>query len=313
MTSSIHKPTDPRTPAPGNEPKVMTMTEPIVVGVDGSTSSLQAVTWAAQEATLRKAPLHVVHAALRWAYDVPLVPQPAHWGPTEEAACKELLHQAVEQAHSDAPTLKITTEILDGSAAEAIAAAAETAQLIVVGRRGLGGFTGLLLGSVSYDLAARSPCPVVIVNRLPTTQDTEIAVGVTGRTDQDPLLEFAFNEAALRRRPLRAVHAWTHPTTRAPGDMQPLVYDVEDLGNEEARLLAESLGGRRERFPDVTLIEHVVHEHPAKALIDASETAELVIVGTPARKLFLTSTVRALLHHARAPVAVHRASHPRGN
>ncbi|MEU4410934.1 universal stress protein [Streptosporangium sp. NPDC023963] len=289
------------------------MTDPVVVGVDGSTSSLQAVTWAAQEATLRKAPLHVVHAALRWAYDVPLVPQPAHWGPAEEAACKELLCQAAEQARSEAPTVEVTTEILDGSAAEAIATAAETAQLIVVGRRGLGGFTGLLLGSVSYDLAARSPCPVVVVNRLPTAQDTTIAVGLTGRPDQDPLLEFAFNEAVLRRRPLRAVHAWTHPATRAPGDMQPLVYDVEEVGNEEARLLAESLGGRRERFPDVTLIEHVVHEHPAKALVDASESAELVVVGAPGRALFLTSTVRALLHHAQAPVAVHRTSRPRRN
>ncbi|MGJ6969378.1 universal stress protein [Streptosporangium sp. G11] len=289
------------------------MTEPIVVGVDGSTSSLQAVTWAAQEAALRKAPLRLVHAALRWAYDVPLVPQPAHWGPTEEAACKKLLHQAAEQARSDAPTLTITTEILDGNAAEAIATAAETAQLIVVGHRGLGGFTELLLGSVSHDLAARSPCPTVIVNRLRTTQDTEIAVGVTGRTDQDPLLEFAFNEAALRRRPLRAVHAWTHPTTRAPGDMQPLVYDIEDIGNEEARLLAESLGGWRERFPDVTLIEHVVHKHPGKALIDASETAELVVVGAPGRTMFLASTVRTLLHHAQAPVAVHRTSHARRN
>ncbi|MEU4541533.1 universal stress protein [Streptosporangium sp. NPDC023825] len=287
------------------------MTDPIVVGVDGSRSSRQAVTWAAQEATLRKAPLHVVHAALRWAYDVPLVPQPAHWGPAEEAACEELLRQAAEQARSDSPTLKVTTEILDGSAAEAIATAAETAQLIVVGRRGLGGSTGLLLGSVSYDLAARSPCPVVVVNQPPTARDTEIVVGLTGRTGQDCLLEFAFDEAVLRRRPLRAVHAWTHPATRAPGDMQPLVYDVEEVGDEEARLLAESLGGWRERFPGVTLVEHVVHEHPAKALIDASESAELVIVGAPGRTMFLTSTVRSLLHHAQAPVAVHRTSHAR--
>ncbi|MFB9681098.1 universal stress protein [Streptosporangium vulgare] len=289
------------------------MTDPIVVGVDGSASSLQAVTWAAQEAALREAPLHIVHAALRWAYDVPLVPQPAHWGPAEEAACKELLQRAVEQARSDAPTLEVTTEILDGGAAEAIAIAAEAAQLIVVGRRGLGGFTGLLVGSVSYDLAARSPCSVVVVNRPPAAQDTEIVVGVTGRADQDPLLEFAFAEATLRRRPLRAVHAWTHPTTRAPGDMQPLVYDIKDVGDEEARLLAESLGGWRERFPDVTLVEHVAHEHPAKALIDASETAELVIVGAPGRRLFLTSTVRALLHHAQAPVVVHRPPHARRN
>jgi nucleotide-binding universal stress UspA family protein len=289
------------------------MTEPIIVGVDGSTSSLQAVTWAAQEATLRGAPLRIVHAALRWAYDVPLVPQPAHWGPAAEAACQELLRQAAEQAHTDAPAVKVTTEIVDGGAAEAIAATAETAQLIVVGSRGLGGFAGLLLGSVSCDLAARSPCPVVIVNQLRPGHDAEIAVGVTGRTDQGPVLEFAFEEAALRQRPLRAVHAWTHPAVRAPDDMQPLVYDVESVGHEEARLLAESLGGWREKFPDVTLIEHVVHEHPAKALIDASKTAELVVVGAPGRAMFLDPAVHTLLHHAQAPVAVHRTSRTRRN
>ncbi|GAA2987368.1 universal stress protein [Streptosporangium longisporum] len=286
------------------------MTQPIIVGVDGSPPSLHALTWAAQEATLRKAPLRIAHAALRWAYDVPLAPQPAHWGPAEEAARNELLHHAAEQAHSDAPTLKITTEILDGNPAEAITTAATTAQLIVVGHRGLGGFTGLLLGSVSTNLAAHSPCPVVIVNPPHTTPDTEIAVGVTGRTDQDPTLEFAFNEATLRQRPLRAIHAWTHPATRAPGDMQPLLYDVEGIGDEEARLLAESLAGWRDRFPDVTLIEHVVHEHPAKALINASATAELVVAGTSGP--LLGPTVRALLHHTQAPVAVvHHSSRTR--
>jgi len=287
------------------------MTEPIIVGVDGSTPSLQALSWAAREATLRKAPLRVVHAALRWAYDVPLVPQPIYWGPSEEAACEDLLHRAAEQARSGDPALQVTTEILDGNAAEAIATVARGAQLIVVGHRGLGGFAGLVLGSVSYDLAARSPCPVVIVNQPHTTRDSEIVVGVTGRADQSPVLEFAFEEAALHRRPLRAVHSWMHPASRAPGDMQPLVYDVEGVVDEEARLLSESLGGWRERFPDVTLVEQVVHKHPAKALIDASETAELVVVGGHNPAMFLNSTVRALLHHARAPVAVHRTSHAR--
>ncbi|GAA3507619.1 nucleotide-binding universal stress UspA family protein [Streptosporangium album] len=289
------------------------MTEPIVVGVDGSASSLQAVAWAAQEAVLRNAPLRIVHAALRWAYDVPLVPQPAHWGPAAEATSQELLRQAAEQAHADTPMVMVTTEIVDGAAAEAIAAAAETAQLIVVGSRGLGGFAGLLLGSVSRDLAARSPCPVVVVNWPRTGHGTEIVVGVTGHPDQGPVLEFAFGEAALRGLPLRAVHAWTHPAVRAPGDMQPLVLDIESVGQEEARLLAESISGWREKFPDVPLIEHVAHEHPAKALIDASEAAELVVVGAPGWARIFGSTVHALLHHAHAPVVVvrHATSHTR--
>ncbi|MFD8530017.1 universal stress protein [Streptosporangium canum] len=280
------------------------MADPIVVGVDGSASSLQAVAWAAREAALRGAPLRIVYVALRWAYDVPLVPQPAHWGPDMEAASRQLLRQAAERARADAPAVTVTTEILDGAAAEAIAAAARSAQLAVVGSRGRGGFAGLLLGSVSGDLAARSPCPVVIVGRPRAGHGAEIVVGVAGRPGQDPMVRFAFEEAVLRRLPLRAVHAWTHPAARGPGDMQPLVYDVEGVGQEEARLLAESLAGWREKFPDVTFVEHVVHEHPAKALSDASPSAALVVVGAPGRTSFFGSTTYALLHHAQAPVAV---------
>ncbi|WP_344979454.1 universal stress protein [Streptosporangium fragile] len=287
------------------------MAAPVVVGVDGSASSFQAVAWAAEEAALRGAPLRVVHAALRWAYDVPLVPQPAHWGADAEASVRELLRQATERAHAAAPGLEVTTEVVDGAAAGALAAAAGTAQLAVVGSRGRGGFTGLLLGSVGRDLAAEAPCPVVVVRHPPARDGAEIVAGVTGRPDQEPVLRFAFEEAALRGLPLRALHAWTHPATRAPGDMQPLVYDVEGVGQEEARLLAESLGGWREKFPDVPLVEHVVHEHPGKALVDASETAELVVVGPRSRGKVLGSTVYALLHHAHAPVAVvrHLAPH----
>ncbi|MEV4250492.1 universal stress protein [Streptosporangium canum] len=280
------------------------MADPIVVGVDGSAPSLQAVAWAAREAALRGAPLRIVHVALRWAYDVPLVPQPAHWGPDMEAASRQLLRQAAERARADAPAVTVTTEILDGAAAEAIAATARSAQLIVVGGRGRGGFAGLLLGSVSGDLAARSPCPVVIVGRPQAGHGAEIVVGVTGRPGRDPVVRFAFEEAVLRRLPLRAVHAWTHPAVRGPGDMQPLVYDVESVGQEEARLLAESLAGWREKFPDVTFVEHVVHGHPAKALGDASPSAALVVVGAPGRTSLFGSTVHALLHHAQAPVAV---------
>lgn len=280
------------------------MAGPIVVGVDGSQASLWAVSWAAREATLRGAPLHLVHVTLRWAYDVPLVPQPPHWGVAAESAARELLRHAAERARAEAPGTAVSTELADGATAEAIIAAAGTARMIVVGSRGLGGFTGLLLGSVSRALADRSPCPTVVVGLPPAEHGGEIVVGVTGHPGQEHLLEFAFGEAAARRLPLRMVHAWTHPASRAPGDMQPLVFDVEGVGQEEARLLAESVGGWRERFPDVPFVEQVVHEHPARALIDASASAELVVVGAPGRARILGSTAHALLHHSRAPVAV---------
>ncbi|MEO3873844.1 universal stress protein [Nonomuraea sp. B12E4] len=283
------------------------MAMPIVVGVDGSAPSLLAASWAGQEAAIRDAPLHIVHAAVHWSHSVPLVPQPPTWGSGAEAAAREMLHQAAIHAGAGRPRLSITTEIVDGGASETLVNAAEEAQLIVVGHRGRGGFAELLLGSVSRYVVARSPCPVAVIRQPHAGDRGEIVVGVTGRAGQEPLLDFAFREAASRSAALRAVHAWVHPAVREPGDMQPLLYDVEGVGEEESLLLAEAIAGWRERFPDVTLIQQVVHEHPAKALINASTNTDLVVVGahTGARSLLgLGSTAHAVLHHSRAPVVV---------
>ncbi|XVQ90021.1 universal stress protein [Microbispora siamensis] len=285
------------------------MAEPIVVGVDGSTPSLQAAGWAGQEAELRGAPLRIVYATLRWPYYVPLVPQPASWGPDAEAAARAVLDQATVHARAGRPHLAVSAEIVDGAAAEALVAAAEGAQLIVVGNRGRGGFAELLLGSVSRYVTARAPCPVAVVRQMGEGGRDEITVGVTGHPDQEPVLEFAFREAALRHAGLRAVHAWTHPAATELGNLQPFVYGVDSVGAEEARLLAESIAGRRENFPDVTLTERVMQEHPAKALIEASAETDLVIIGAHtgmAARLGLGATAHAVLHHAGAPVIVVR-------
>lgn len=278
---------------------------PIVVGADGSAPSLQAVGWAGREAAIRDAPLRMVYVVPRWAHDVPLVPQPHAWGTRTEAAVRETLDHAAVHARAGRPRLSVTTDMIDGRPADVLVSAAEEAQLLVVGSRGRGGFAELLLGSVSRDVVARAPCPVAVIRQPPPADRGEIVVGVTGSPGQNFLLDFAFREAALRQATLRAVHAWVHPATRFPGDMQPLVYDVEQVGQEEALLLAEVIAGWRERFADVTLVPHVVHEHPARALIDASAAADLVIIaahsGAPA-PLGLGSTAHAVLHHAHTPV-----------
>ncbi|MFB9628977.1 universal stress protein [Nonomuraea helvata] len=283
------------------------MTMPIVVGVDGSAPSLLAASWAGREAAIRGAPLRIVHAAVRWTHSVPLVPQPPAWGAGAEAAAREMLRQAAVHAQAGRPHLAVTTEIVEGGAPEELVNAAEGAQLVVVGNRGRGGWAELLLGSVSRHVATRAPCPVAVIRQPHTGDRGEIVVGLTGRPGQEPLLDFAFREAALRSAALRAVHAWVDPTPREPGDMQPLVYDVEAVGEEEALLLAEAIAGWREKYPDVTLTQHVVHEHPAKALIDASTDTDLVVIGAHrgARALLgLGGTAHAVLHHSRAPVIV---------
>ncbi|GAA2287341.1 universal stress protein [Nonomuraea roseoviolacea subsp. roseoviolacea] len=286
------------------------MTGPVIVGFDGSESSRQALAWAEQEAVMREAPLHLLHALPRWSPDVLLVPEPVGWEVEAEKTAREQLEQAAAQTRSCRPHLDVTSEIALDRAEDALVHAAEGAQLLVVGSRGRGGFTELLLGSVSRHVAARSPCPVAVFRRPTTGGHRMVVVGVSGQPGQESLLEFAFQEAALRGAGLRAVHAWTHPGRIEPWTVGSGVYDAETAGQEEEVLLAEILGGWRGRFPDVELVQQVVREHPAKALAEASAEADVVVVGAShgaTRALLgLGSTAHAVLHHARAPVIVVR-------
>ncbi|MFG3437485.1 universal stress protein [Nonomuraea sp. NPDC047897] len=286
------------------------MTQPIVVGFDGSASSLQAVTWAGQEAEVRDAPLRVVHAAPGWSPAELLVPEPAAWETEAKAALRRQLEQAAVRARAGRPRLQVATEVGTGSPADVLLHAAEGAQLLVVGSRGRGGFAELVLGSVSHRVAGVAPCPVAVIREPQHGDFRTIVVGVSGRRGQDAVLEFAFHEAELRRSVLHAVHAWTHPGTVTPFVVEPVVYDVEAVGQDEALLLAQALAGWSDRFPDVELVQHVAHGHPAKALADASTRADLVVVGSRhggPRTLALGGTAHAVLHHARTPVVVVRS------
>jgi nucleotide-binding universal stress UspA family protein len=145
----------------------------IVVGVDGSAGAAQALEWAVAEAVLRKAGLHVVYA-----WTVPLIDAiPEPWvigapqvGPSDEevyqhlaAAARKVLDESLDEARALEPGLEIVGELVEMRAAPALIAAAGDAALLVVGSRGRGGFSGLLLGSVSAQCVHHSPCPVVVV------------------------------------------------------------------------------------------------------------------------------------------------------
>jgi nucleotide-binding universal stress UspA family protein len=147
----------------------------IVVGVDGSTGARQALAWAAAEALLRGASLHVVHG---WM--VPLIDaMPEPWvlgspqiGPSDEevyahlaARAKGVLDDALDQVRAEHPELEIDGELCEARPAETLIASAGDADLLVVGSRGRGGFKGLLLGSVSVQCVHHAPCPVVVVPR----------------------------------------------------------------------------------------------------------------------------------------------------
>ncbi len=139
----------------------------IVVGVDGSETSKQALAWAVEEARLRGAPLLVIYA---WAYPNVAVPElppfAVEWELLQEEA-HEFLELVVAETIGERAEVEIELVAARGAPAEVLVAAAEDAQLLVVGSRGLGGFKELVLGSISHQCAQHASCPVVIVHRLP--------------------------------------------------------------------------------------------------------------------------------------------------
>ncbi len=294
-------------------PEHSALAEPVVVGVDGSAPSLAAVDVAVREATLRRRPMRLVHALI-WPYlGVPLGPSP--FGPPDGGLrhqAERVLADAYARAHGTAPDLPVDGEVVSGEAAAVLLGASKAAELVVVGDRGLGGFTGLLVGSVAVQLAAHAPCPILVAHGA-VDPAGPVLLGVDGSPANDPAVGFAFEEAALRGVPLVALHAWTHPVSTGPGDMLPLVYDAADVEAEEARVLAEALAGWHDKYPDVTVHRQLTRAGARTALIEATRRAQLVVVGTRGRGgftgLLLGSVSQAVLHHAACPVAV--VPHPR--
>ncbi|MEU5943656.1 universal stress protein [Micromonospora sp. NPDC047548] len=287
---------------------------PVVVGVDGSRSALDAVRVAAREAAARHRPLRVVHAFIWPLFGMPLGPVPAappDAGLRHEA--ERFVADAVTEAGKIAPEVAVTGEVVDGAATPVLLRESRDAALVVLGHRGLGGFAGLLIGSVAVQVSARADCAVLVVKG-EARADGPVLVGVDGSALSTEALGFAFEEAALRDTGLVAVHAWLTPTPVGPGDMLPLVYDVDALAAEEERVLAESLAGWSQRYPQVPVRRRVAHGAPARVLVEESAAAQLTVVGAHGRGaltgLLLGSVSHAVLHHSHGPLAIVR--HRRG-
>ncbi|MFE0512224.1 universal stress protein [Streptomyces sp. NPDC058964] len=266
---------------------------PVVVGVDGSEASLEAVDWAADEAVRHGVSLHIVHAAA---------------GSLLEDS--DLMTAASERARSGAPTVRLTSEVSHEDAASALIDKGRNALALVLGSRGRGDLTDMLLGSVSLAVAARADCPVVVVRGTVAhrhAQFENIVVGVEDEESSGTALEFAFREARVRRCRLVVVHAWSAPsgafsTPRAPS------WPLEAHRRPPAQVLDDALLGPVERYSDI-LVERRLIERPARpALLEAASGADLLVVGARPRLvhrgLQLGLVNHALLHHAPCPTVV---------
>ncbi|MCT7355168.1 universal stress protein [Streptomyces sp. 15-116A] len=262
----------------------------VVVGTDGSSSSRAAVETAAREALRRRAELRVVYA-LNW----PVRPM---YAPLDTTPLDRLLAEAADRARSVAPEVAVTEAMVPGDTVSVLEAESRTAELLVLGARGAGGFLGLLLGSTAASVTAHSQCPVM-VTREGSADTGPIMLCVDGSPAGERAIEFAFAEAALRGAEIDAVHVWLP-------DYAPAGTGVE--GPE--RLLAQALAGHAERHPDVTVRREVASGEAREVLIEKSRSAQLVVVGARGRGgftgLLLGSVSQALLHHAHSSVVVVR-------
>ncbi|WP_329268298.1 universal stress protein [Streptomyces sp. NBC_01451] len=295
------------------------MSRPVVAGVDGSPESLAAAEWAAREAVRRDLPLHLVHAFDRGPDRTPSAAADAvrrHLG-------RGILRRAEDRIARTCPTARLTDEQVEGPTAVALSHAAQNAELLVLGSRGLSGFTGFLVGSVAQSLVARATLPVVLVEAGERSEDEHLAdedgnpslltpyrdvvLGIDVRDPCDAVVEFAFETARLRGATLHAVHAWDNSSAVALGPGAPGIGEGPRREEEWRGFLTAVLRNWRDKYPGVEVAETVVKGRAGPRLVRAAAGAGLLVVGRRVRETRLgphtgpvTNTV---IHHARCPVA----------
>jgi nucleotide-binding universal stress UspA family protein len=281
------------------------LSDPVVVGTDGSEHADRAVEWAADEAIRRHRPLHIVHAVQPWIPVAPMLP-PAEVTVSLEEAGNAILEEAERLARKRRSGVDVTTQLILRSPGYALSEQARSAFEVVIGHRGADGFSRLLLGSTGLRLAGHVPGPVVIVRGDGGGAHGDVVVGIDPTTECRTALEYAFEAAALRGVRLRVVHGWRIPPVTETG----YAIDLRDTEEEVRWALIRATASLRKRHPNVEVVEVIVRDHPVAALTGASRDAALVVVGARDRHglgtVRIGSVSHGVIHHAHCPVAVVR-------
>jgi nucleotide-binding universal stress UspA family protein len=284
---------------------------PLVVGVDGSDSSLRATDWAADEAVRRGLPLRLVYASLWERYEPSLTSADR---PAERVQAQNIVGSAAHRVQAHAPEVKVTTDVLPQDAVAALLSEGRHATAVVTGSRGRGEVTGLLLGSVGLAVAARAQCPVIVVRGDETAlagRHERILLGIGDGDHDSPAVHFAFEEATRRGCALDVVRAWRRPFSEGVADTGRAT-PTEDPGRgyreQAAASLDDSIDAAAHAHPNVRVRKATV-EGPAHRVLPArTAAADLVVVGARRRQsqfgMQLGRVSHRILHHALCPVAV---------
>jgi len=285
------------------------MRRPIVVGVDGSEQALAAAHYAGALAKRGHAPLRLLYVFESVFYGYGPMVMPGSYGFADDHlrdSVKATLDEIAGQITSAYPEVELEALVREGGAAATLIAESQDAQVIVVGSRGLGGFAGLMLGSVSSQVAAHAHGVVVVV-RQGGVPGGHVLVGIDGSPHSAAALGYAASEALARDVPLVvATCYWEEPWGFAP---EPETEPAVAAAHQAAALVEEAVKPHRDKHPGLRVEARTLHSmNPEHSLVEESEHAGLTVVGSRGRGgfvgLLLGSVSRTLVHHAHGPVAV---------
>ncbi|GAB2485479.1 universal stress protein [Streptosporangium sandarakinum] len=276
-----------------------------MTGYDGSDHSLQALEWAMDEAELRRLPLTVVHA---WQWPYGEAGEDA--GDRGRAAAGRVLRHGADCARACSTIVEVATDLYEGPAARRLVELSADAELVVIGSRGRNAPARSVIGSTASAVAAHARAPVLITRGtgpIPVPlHPGPVVLGLKDTTGGE-VLEFAFEEAALRRLRLLVMHAGhPHHLTAWGVAMAPLP-DVDDSARVCREWVDERLAGWQEKYPKVAVDVCLSTTAPKESLLDASAKATLLVAGAGRSALLsghLGLMTRSLVRHASGPVAV---------
>jgi nucleotide-binding universal stress UspA family protein len=281
----------------------------IVVGVDSSESSHRALEWAVDQARTEHRPITLVHAVN--ALDPAHADAATVYPEAARVALRDDGHRVLAAARSTveqaAPELEVDEVLRLDDPRTVLLELSRDAAMVVLGSRGRGKLRSLLLGSVGVALVRHAHCPVVVhrPSHLGVVRNG-VVVGADGSEESLAVLEFAYRQASLRDLPLTVVHCFwdANTVTSAPFVVSAPPVDLES----ERLLLAESMSGMAEKFPDVTVKTAMARGLPQEVLVSLGTRMNLLVVGAHqagrvSRMLFGSVSV-AVVEHASCPVAV---------
>lgn len=288
----------------------------VAVGVDGSSSAIAAVRWAAHEAAMRDLPLTVVHVEAALPMTASILAWPAGRIPEEVLEIQENEARtiildgtaAAEACIGGSDRLKINSEQYFGSPVAALTEVSKDSHMVVVACRGRTGRHRRLLGSVSAGLLHHAHCPVAVVHdeaEPAQSGRSPVLLGVDGTRASELATSIAFEEASWRGVDLVALHVWSD------ADMSSIPsLEWSALRRVAEKNLAEGLAGHQERYPDVSVVRLVEYENPARHLVEQAKRAQLVVVGSHGRGGFagmlLGSVSDTVAQEVHVPVIVAR-------